>query len=486
MRLPFVNCVLVVICFAVAACSGAKGGGGGCVTNCSGQATMSLVLTATPSAPTSQLSIQAFTVGISGVSLTPSSGGNAVAVNLTSSSYVAEFNRVSSDSTLLASQVSVPAGTYSQMVVTLTAPRVTYCKQPNPGVAGCASATLTSITGAAGSVTISGPFTVTANQLNAFVINADLPAALTISGQTIASVDMEASNTLSVTSLPAVSGKTDLGSGQLAHVDDVLGLVTNVTSSSITVMTATRGSITAKANSSTQFGTGCSVQSLACVSTNEAAIVDTVMNSDGSLTLTFVQPASTSAVDLIEGVVTSVPSTVTNQFTLVATDSVAKPSGSVLTGQLNVGDQMVVTLGGTVVPFVIANKGLTVPANSFSGAASVSAIQPGMTVAFPVTAYVAQSGSTPGSTTASTFALRFTRVTALMGAPGTPLFTANTFPPYFGIPSNQQFQVTSGRLSLDGVSTLNGVPVGNSITASALFLGSTGGIEFAAQSVRAH
>src|SRR5712691_2964780 len=103
---------VVLLLFAsilFASCSGAPGGG--CVSNCGGgNATLSFVLTATPPAPTLGLSVQTFAATVTGISLTPSTGA-AVNVPLNTSAYIAELNRVTSESTLLAAAVSVPAGT---------------------------------------------------------------------------------------------------------------------------------------------------------------------------------------------------------------------------------------------------------------------------------------------------------------------------------------------------------------------------------------
>src|SRR5690348_10112757 len=115
MRLAPTAVLLVFLAFTLAACSGISGSG--CVANCSTGGSVSLVLTATPPAPTAAVSIQAFTATITGITLTPSSGGSPVAINLNSTAYVAEFNRVTSDSTLLASNVSVPTGTYNQATI---------------------------------------------------------------------------------------------------------------------------------------------------------------------------------------------------------------------------------------------------------------------------------------------------------------------------------------------------------------------------------
>jgi hypothetical protein len=475
------SALLLVTAFVLSSCSGVPGGG--CVANCPSGATVSLVLTATPPSPSSQLSIQAFTATITGISLTPSSG-TSVPVALTTSSYVAEFNRVTSDSTLLASNVSIPGGNYNAMVVTFSSPRVTFCTQPNPGVAGCAAGTLTSVTGNAGSVTVSTNLSIANNQLTGLAVNVNLGTALTQNGQAVTGLDLTAANAVSASTLP--SSSNDLTSGQLAHLDDIMGLVTSVSGSTVTIQTSTRGSVIATANSSTVFD--CPAANSTCVVSNQIAVMDGILNSNGTITMTFFQPIIAS-VDWLEGVVATVPSSVSNRFTIVATDAVPATSNSLISGRLNLGDQIVVTLAGSVTPFAIVDKGLgqTLPVNTFNGSTSVSAIFPGMTVAFPVTSFSAQSGATPGATTTTTFLLRFTRVSTAVVTPSLPDFSTSgsDFPPFFGITGNQQMRTTTGRLSVDGAAGLTSVPVGNTISASALYLGPNALPQFAAQSVRA-
>jgi hypothetical protein len=488
MRLASKLLLFVTLGFTLASCSGVPGGG--CVANCSTGGSVSVVLTATPPSPTSPtvaLSIQAFTATITGLTLTPSGGGSPVAINLNSTAYIAEFNRVTSDSTLLASSVSIPSGTYNQVTITFSAPRVTFCTQTNPGVPGCADATLTSITGSPGNGTASTNLTVADNALTGIALNVNLGNALTQTGQTITGVDLTLANTFSAAVLPPAASATDLASTQLSHLDDIMGLVTGATSSSVTIQTSTRGSITANTNSSTAFE--CPAQNSTCVQTNQVVVMDAILNSDGTITARFFQPIVDSG-DFIEGVVTSVPNSVNNTFTLVATDSAFAPSNSVLNGALNIGDQVVVALGGTLQPFVIVDKGLgpTLPANSFAGSNSVSSIHPGMTVLFPVTAYTAQSGTTPGAATTVSFALRFTRINTTMAVATSPDFSINAtaLPPFFGIATNPQVRTTPARLSVDGAQTVTAIPVGKTISISALYLGPTSNPDFAAQSVRAH
>ena len=481
--------LLLFTSILLASCSGAPGGG--CVSNCGGgNATLSFVLTATPPDPTLGLSVQTFAATVTGISLTPSTGA-AVNVPLNTSAYIAELNRVTSDSTLLAAAVSVPAGTYTQMAVTFSAPRVTFCTQANPGVPGCAAGTLGSISGTAGTATISTNLSVSDSLETGVALNVNLANTLTLSGQTISAVNLGATNVFTVSELPPSSAKTDLASAELAHVDDVMGLVTSVSGSTLTVQTSTRGSITASANSSTQFSGDCTTlgfaQNFTCVKANTVAIVDTLLNVDGTFTLVFYQPLprQLSSGDLIEGVVTGVPNSVTNQFTVVVTDSVFAASGSLLQGRVNLGDQIQITLS-TPDPFTIIAKGLTLPTGSaFEHSTSVASILPGQTVAFPVLTFTAQSGVTPGTATSHDLALRFTRFSAVMGSPALPVFSATTFPPFFGLATGQQFQTTSGRLSVDGASSLTSIPAGSTFSTTALYIGPVAP-QFAAQSVRAH
>lgn len=470
----------------LASCSGQHqvitcAGTGTCVNN---NGTVSLTLTATPPAPSAQLSIQAFTATITGISLTNSAGSD-VSVALNSTTYIAEFNRVTSDSTVLAAGVQIPADTYTRVKITYSAPRVTFCTQANAGIQGCAAGTLASVTGSAGSSSASVSLSLSVNQATGLAINVNLGNSLTFNNQAISAVNLGALNVFSAAVLPPAS--TDLGTGQISHVDDVMGVVTSVSTgnSLLTIHTSTRGDIPATANSSTQYGSTCSSQSFSCVQTNAVAVIDTILNANGTFTLTFYQPVFASAADLIEGVVTEVPDTVSNSLKVVVTDRIFAASNSVLDGQLNLADQVTVGLASPQ-PFAIVDKGLTIPFSSFDNSTSISSIQPGQTVAFPVAAYVAQSGTTPGSTVTNTFLLRLTRISATAGSVAIPTFAGNNLPPFLGFASSRQFQTTSGRLSLDAVTDLGSLPAGNTFSASVLYLDAASTPTFAAQSVRAH
>jgi hypothetical protein len=467
-------------------CSGVKQ-----VINCSGttcvnqNGTVSFVLTATPPDPNSQLSIQAFTATITGITLTPSSGSD-VSLPLNATTYIAEFNRVTSDSTILTAGASVPAATYTQVKISFSAPTVTFCTQPNAGVPGCAAGTLTSVSGAAGSASTSINLSLGVNQRTGIAINVNLGSTLTLSTQTVTAVNLGANNVFSAALLPPASTATDLASGQLSHIDDVLGVVTSASGSTLTVHTITRGDITATANTSTQYN--CVANTFnGCVQLNGVAIVDTILNTDGTFTLTFYEPVDTAATDIIEGVVTGVPNSVTNQVPIVVTDTVFASSNSILSGQVHLGDKVVVTYTSTAGnTFTIISKGLGLPIQNFTSSNNVSAILPGQTIAFPAITFIAQSGVTTGSAGTQNIALRYTRISGTVTSVALPFFSGNNLSPFFGLTLIQEFGTTNGRLSLDGVSTLTGIANGSAYSTSALYLGTPSSPQFVAQTVRAH
>lgn len=478
--------LLFVSALLLASCSGVPGGG--CVVNCGGgTATVSVVLTANPPNPADLLSIQDFSATIAGLTL-GSSANPTVNIPLNTTSYIADFTRVTSDSTLLAAKATIPADTYTTMTVTFSAPKLTYCTQANSGTPGCTNGTLTVLSGTAGSATVSINLTINANQQTGIALNADIGSTLTLSGQTVTAINLGTGGVFSVALLPPLSTATDLAATQLSHVDDVLGTVASVSGSIVTLQTTTRGSIVATADASTQFSIRCpAAQDITCVIAGQVAVIDTILNADGTIALTFFEPLLPSSFDMIEGVVTSVPDSVSQTFTMVATDTVFASTGSLISGQVSLGDPINVSLvNPSSLPFIVVSKGLTVPANNFEGSTGVSTVLPGQTVAMPVSAFTALSGSTPAAVTTASLALRFTRVTGVASAVSSPLFTGTAFPGFLGIATPQSFQTTSGRLSLDGFTNLASLPIGNTFSSSTLFLGTTSTPAFSAQSIRTH
>jgi hypothetical protein len=473
------------------ACSGAStpgGDGGGGI----GNATLSLTLRASPPSPSANLSIVAFRATVTGVSLTPSSVSVAL-VSGNTGSYVAEFTRLQSDSALLSTAVSVPAGTYNGLAVTFSDVLLIYCTQPASAVNGCSAGV---VTGSAGTATASSgafPLTVTSGEKLGLTLDVNIPNAIIVSGQTISAVDLAAANVLTATVLQAPSSTTDLSSGQFAHIDDLYGVVSNVSASaqSFTLQTAYRGAVSVTANSSTTYDPVCSAQSFSCVTSGSLAAVDAILNADGTLTVRNYSPVPFNATskDTVEGVVIAPPSSVNQVFDIAVTDASFAPSNSLLSGSIHPGDLVSVGVV-TPQPSFIVSEGLTIPANNFSGSTDVSTIQPGQTVAISISSFIPSDGSSAFATaTANGVALRFSRITGTVVSPTSPQFTATNYPPYFGFTTNPLAQITTTgpgtTTDFDGTSSFSEA-AGDTVSISALYFGTTVTPAFSAATVRKH
>lgn len=472
--------LLSSLILSLCACGGVRQGGGG--GGGTGNATLSLTLRATPPSPSAHLSILTFRATVTGVSVTPSSG-SATSVGLvsgTTSSFVAELTRLQSDSALLSAAVAVPAGTYNSLAVTFSDVLLTFCTQPSSGVAGCSG--LLQVTGSAGTATASSgafPLTVTSGEKLGLALDVNIPNAITASGQTISAVNLSAPNVLTATVLQAPSSTTDLSRGQLAHIDDLYGVVSNVSASaqSFTLQTAYRGAVSVTADLSTTYDSLCSTQSFSCVTSGALAAVDVILNADGTFAVRNYSPVpfTSASKDTIEGVVTAPPSSANQVFDIAVTDASFASSNSLLSGSLHPGDLVVVGVV-TPQPFFVEGEGLTIPTNSFSGSTDVSSIQPGQTVAISVSGFVAAHGSSSFATaTANGVALRFSRITGTVVSPTSPQFSTTNYPPYFGLTTNPLVQITTTgpgtTTDFDATSSFTEV-AGDTVSISALYFGS--------------
>ncbi len=455
---------LILASFSLSSCSGLNS----TTVTPPQNGTLILVLKANPPAPSSGLSLLSFAGTVTGVSLTPSTGTTST---LAATTFNVEFTRLTSDTFFLGT-ISAPAGAYTAITITFGAHTATFCTQPTVGVAGC-SAAVTQVSGASGSATVTTPITITASQNSSLALVADLGKAITATGQIITAVNLGATGVFSTSAIP---GTSDLTSSQLAHVEDIFGIVTSATVSThtITVQTATHGSITAVQGSSAVYdANGCTVQDFTCVVVNHVVSLDAILNSDGTFTYTYFDPISPTANDFVEALVTTPGNSVTNQFNVVATDLSLASSGSLISGKIALGEAAVVTISTSPapVPFIIDNKGLFVPSNSFAGATDASVVQPGQTVLIPVTAFTAKNGTTPAAITTRSLALRYTRVSGTVATTGNPIFSVNLLPPFFGIAGNAQMEGSSTFTSLDGYTPPLSVAGGDNVSARALFFG---------------
>jgi hypothetical protein len=298
---------------------------------------------------------------------------------------------------------------------------------------------------------------------------------------------------LSANNLPSAS--SSLAAGHLDFVEDVTGVVTavNAATQSVTVKTATRGSLTAIANSSTVFSPNCTAFNLSlsfssCIVQGQVASLDTVLNSDGTFTLLEYDPLSTTTADWIEGMVTATASSPT-QFTLVDNDLVLASSSSLIGSSAPLGTQVKVTLASPK-PFLVDTKGLTVPVNNFTGT-DASILLPGQTLSLHVTAFTAAVGSTPATANVDTVYLRFTRVSGTVAATGTQAsFNIQNLPSFFGITTQPVVEITQGAppsipaTNFDGVTSATALSNPQTVSIRALYFGQGTSMPFSAAKVR--
>jgi len=488
--------LLSLFALGLVACSGKPNPP--CTVNCggSGTASLSLTLTATPLTPPPNTNLLSFFVDINTITLTPTTG-TAVNIPLNATTIGVDLTRLQSDSIFLGTSATVPAGSYSSITVSISNPVVTFCTQTQ-GNTGCAPNSVATISGGAAAAPqiTSAPFplTLSANQQTGLAINFNLGNALTVSAsqpQVVTAVNLAATNVLSANALPSTANS--LTSGQLDFVEDVTGVVTavNSTTQSVTVQTATRGTLTAIANSSTVFSPNCTAFSLnltfsGCIVQGHVASLDTVLNSDGTFTLLEYDPLATATGDWVEGVVTVIPSSST-QFQIITNDTVLATSNSKLGNNLALATPVNVTLVSPS-PFLVDTKGLLVPVTTFGGT-DASILLPGQTVAVHVTAFTAASG-TPATAAVSADALylRFTRVTGSLTSSAAPNVSIQSLPSFFGISTQVQIQLSAGAVNTnyDGVSSSAGLTSGQTASIRALYFGSTIVPAFSAAKVRTH
>jgi Domain of unknown function (DUF4382) len=484
--------VLSLVALSLASCSGPQNrrvtGGGG------GSATVSLTLAAVPFVPPPGTSILSFALSLSSVQLTPTSG-SVVNIPLNTATYVVDLTRLQSDSAFLGQLLAkVPAGTYNKVTVGVASAVVTYCTDLG-GTSGCDAASVKQVTqGATTPATSSFSATLTSGQKTAIQIQFNFANAITISttqAQVVSKVDLTATNVLTASILAPTSSSSSLGSGQLDFVEDITGMVTAESSTSVTVQTSQHGSITAAANQSSISFTNCvTTPGTACPpKVGQFASIDTVLNSDGTFTLLDFDPIAPTSSDWIEGIVSTTPSSST-QFQIVTNDIILASSNSLIGANLLLGDPVQVTLSSVppVQPFVVDSKGLFVVSTPFtSGSTDATNIIPGQTVALHVTKFTAKIGTTtPAAVNVDTVVLRFTRVAgSISNVPG-PTFNIQSLPPFFGSTVSYQVQLSTGTppTNYDGVSNASGLIVGKTAAMRALYFGPTFQPAFSAAKVR--
>src|SRR5262249_33296323 len=152
-----------------------------------------------------------------------------------------------------------------------------------------------------------------------------------------ASIDFTQANAITAVSLPLTGQAT----GTVTSIEDFTGVITASSSSSITVTSKSRGTLTGAltsgATGTTYTGLRSvnnhvchgSAASVACIANGKTVSVDATVSSAGKVTITEVDFIDDPAVDEIEGVIYR--TTDPNKFGMIVSDAVNATGNSSLT-----------------------------------------------------------------------------------------------------------------------------------------------------------
>jgi|ERR1700686_3309037 len=463
---------LFVGIIALAGCSGGgqttTGGGGG---GGSQPASLAVTLTSKPDVSLTNISVLSATVGITGITLNPTTG-NAVAMTLSPTIYPADLTRLQTDTAFLG-LLSLPAGTYSSATVTFSAPTLTIDNQSGATLNGtCLTGTICKIVLTAGSsqvISVPFPLTLTAGQTTGISLNLNLNDAVTVTSGTLA-LDFSAADVVTAAALPRIGAPT----GALDLIEDFVGLVTAKTSSSITV--------TGSNGIALQFGLPaspviedpqglCTALNATCLVVNQTVVsVDATVNKSGALSLISADLLDASPTDEVEG--TLINTGTPGQFNLVVANKVVASGNSTL-ATANPGDVFLVTLSNPT--FIVDldeffNNASLPPSNVTTLFASEAALVNGQDVMVHVTAATGTAASGDQAITADRVLLRFTRTTGTVQSVSGQSFTLSNLPPFMSFVTNPQVQTITGATNFDGVTDVNSVTVGQTVSIRALLL----------------
>jgi hypothetical protein len=469
--------VLVFAIFSVSACSGPKGGvicvgavcGGG-----NGSVAVTMVADTLPANP----SLLTFQVTISSITFTPASG-TATTVNL-SPALTVDLMRLQTDTVFLGTFANIPAAQYSSVTLILTGnANITFLNDTASTLSGCLANHICPLSVAASSNPVASvSFTLSQNAVTGVGIDLNFTKAVSISGSSLA-VNFSNNNVLSAFTLPRAN--SNLASGQLDLIEDFTGVV-SIGNPAVTIASASatgRGSLVATANSNTILNSDPAQklclsptpgQVSSCVSSNQAASMDVVLKSDGTLAIQEIEPLLGTLQDTVEGIVIVINTGNTTQFTLIVTDLIPAATNSLI-GTLHVGDGLVVNLAASPT-FLVDTKGLSaVPAGNLSNFVSQSnttALHLGQTVAVHVIApFTTAVGATLASASSDTVTLRWSRITATPVAPFSPnIFNLTSFPSFLAATGTAEVQDFAGTPGTPGITNFDGITDASGLNAS--------------------
>jgi len=465
---------LLFAVFAALALSSCSGVHNRCVTNCNvnGDAMLSVSISDTPPTNTTILS---FALPITGIKLTTSTGTD---VSVFGSTANFELTRLQSDSDVIVTNASVPAGHYTSLTVALGSPSGVFINASGSTVGTCAAGAVCSIAGTFTNITV--PVSITLNSNANQWLDLDFNYNNAIDTSTGIKINLGLANVL------AVNTSTPVGvpSGDFANVDDFTGqvLATPTTANGITLKSTVRGNLTATINSSTQVFDpqglcGAGGGSLSCIGVGSIVSLQGVLDKTGHIVATSldVLDKGPSPADEVEGTIYPSSCNGGSNFGMVLSDSSITTGGSPL-ATAGYGAGVCLTVSPTasfLVDFGIltGQPGLPATNNGFSQASDLLA---GQTIRAKITG--AATGTNGINVTATAMILRFSRLTGTVGTLSPPAFFINGLPTYitaFTVPPSVQ-TYTNATL-FEGAADAASLSSGATVSVAALFYNPVGG-----------
>jgi Domain of unknown function (DUF4382) len=480
--------LVLVVFAAMVALSSCSGLGNVCTTNCGGGGSAGLSLTISDTPPTNT-SVVSFSLPIIGITLTPSSG-SAVPVFAPTSAASYELTRLQSDTSMIAANVKVAAGTYTAVNVTVSAPSAVYINSSGSAIGTCVNNEVCSLTGAAATITYTfpsgSPLVLTGNTNQWLDLDFAYNNAI-VSTSGIGLDVTQAGMLTATTTVPA-----GLPSGDFANIDDFTGAVTAISSSSVTVQSTLRGSLTAAINSSTvvldpqnQCTGG---PAMACIAKGSIVSLQGVLTTTGTMTASSLDiiDISTSPADEVEGIL--YPSNCNNgsNYGLILSDSAIFTSSSPLLSA-SYGTGVCLTLSQTTTfgidtGILTGQSGAPISNAGFSGTGDILGAQ---TVRVKIT-NAATGTDTMVNANATALILRFSRFTTSVNVVSGNAFSITGLPAYFPtFTVNPQVQTYINATLLEGVTSVNSLQSGQSVSISTLLLNpATMGTQFPFQAAK--
>jgi hypothetical protein len=453
----------------LSSCSGTKNR---CVTNCgNGNAMLSVSISDTPPANTTILS---FTLPITGIKLTTSTGTD-VSVFSPSSAANFELTRLQSDSDVIITNASVAAGSYTSLTVAFGTPSGTFINASGSAVGPCAAGAVCGITGTFTSITV--PINISLSSNAHQWIDLDFNYNNAIDTSSGIKINLGLANVLTATtSIP-----TGIPSGDFANVDDFTGRVmaTPTLAGGITLNSTARGNLTATINSSTQVfdpqspGQCSGGATLACIKVGSIVSLQGVLTNTGAIVATSLDviDSSPTPVDEVEGTIYPSNCNGGSNFGMILSDSSITTSGSPLASS-PFGTGVCLTVSPTasfLVDFGILTGQPGLPAATSPGFRTTSDLLAGQTVRAKVTG--AATGTNGINATATAMILRFSRLTGTVGTVSGPTFIINGLPSYItAFTVSPSVQTYTNATLFENAANLSGT-----VSVSALFYNPIGG-----------